>query len=90
VDTMLEMIGALTANNSSDPLAIADKSLFQAKVDIGGYLANTVGNTDIDLAGTAFDYLEFGVSVEDTKSYIDGQMSPLGQIDVASGDDLFA
>lgn len=90
VDTMLEMIGALTANNSSDPLAIADKELFQSKVDIGGYLANTVQNTDVDLASSAFDYLETGYSVEETKTFIDTEMGIIGQQEVSSGDDMFA
>jgi len=90
VDTMLEMIGALTANNSSDPLAIADKELFQSKVDIGGYLANTVQNTDVDLASAAFDYLESGYSVEETKTFIDTEMGIIGQSEVSQGDDMFA
>jgi len=70
VDTMLEMIGALSANNSDDPQAIADKVLFQAKVDIGGYLAVTLGSNDIDLAADAYQYLDSGNSVEDTVDYI--------------------
>lgn len=90
VDTMLEMIGALTANNSSDPLAIADKVLFQSKVDIGGYLANTVQNTDVDLASAAFNYLESGYSVEETKQFIDNEMGIVGQANVSSSEDLFA
>lgn len=90
VKTMLEMIGALTANNSSDPLAIADKVLFQSKVDIGGYLANTVQNTDVDLASTAFDYLEVGYTVEQTKDFIDTEMGIIGQSPEFGGDDLFA
>src|SRR5690606_25406925 len=49
VTTMLEMISALSANNSSDPLAILDKAMFQSKVDIGGYLSITVGNSDLGL-----------------------------------------
>jgi len=90
VDTMLEMIRALTLNNSSDPLAIADKELFQSKVDVGGYLANTVQNTDVDLASAAFDYLEAGNSLEDTKTFIDTEMGIIGQADAATGDDMFA
>jgi Domain of unknown function (DUF4214)/RTX calcium-binding nonapeptide repeat (4 copies)/Metallo-peptidase family M12B Reprolysin-like len=90
VETMLEMIGALTANNSSDPLAIGDKELFQAKVDIGGYLANTVQNTDVDLASAAFDYLESGYTVEETKTFIDTEMGVIGQAQETAGDDLFA
>jgi methionine-rich copper-binding protein CopC len=89
VDTMLEMISALTANNSSDPLAIADKALFQAKVDIGGYLANTVQNTDVGLASAAFDYLEAGGSVPETRDYIDAQIGLIGQQDISTSESLF-
>lgn len=88
VDTMLEMIGALTANNSSNPLAIADKALFQAKVDIGGYLANTIGNTDVNLSRAAFDYLESGAGLLGTKLYVDSQMELIGQAQIIAGDDL--
>jgi Domain of unknown function (DUF4214) len=90
VETMLEMIAALTANNSSDPLAIADKELFQSKVDLGGYLANTVGNTDVELARAAFDYLESGYSVEETRLFIDTEMGIIGQAQMQDSEDLFA
>jgi hypothetical protein len=84
VGTMLAIIEALTANNSSDPQAIQDKILFQAKVDIGGYLATSVGNEDVELAASAFAYLEAGNSIETTRAYIDDQMALIGQTTVAS------
>ena len=79
VETMLRMINALSANNSSDPDAIADKVLFQAKVDIGGYLANDQQSDDVELAASAFEYLEAGNSLAQTIAYVDGQLEAIGQ-----------
>lgn len=76
VDTMLAMIGTLSADNSDDPQAIADKVLFQAKVDLGGYLAATLGSGDIELATDAYEFLEEGNSVEETVAYINERYVP--------------
>lgn len=88
VTTMLEMISALSANNSSDPLAILDKAMFQSKVDIGGYLSITVGNSDLGLAKDAFNYLESRHSVTETRSYIDDAMIVIGQAQADAGEGI--
>lgn len=79
VATMLEMINALTSNNSSDPRALADKTLFQNKINLGGYLALSVASNDVVLARSVYEYLNDGHSLEDTIAYIDGQLGVLGQ-----------
>jgi RTX calcium-binding nonapeptide repeat (4 copies)/Domain of unknown function (DUF4214) len=90
VDTMLDMIDALTANNSADPLAVADKVLFNAKVDVAGYLATLVKNDDIQLASEVFDFLDAGNSVPAAVDYIDQQMAVIGQATGLDGDNLMA
>ena len=90
VDTMLRMINALSANNSDDPQAVADKILFEAKVDIGGYLATIAQSDNVDIAAQAFDYLEEGNSLEATVSFVNQQLGVIGQSSVETGDDLMA
>jgi hypothetical protein len=76
--TMLEMIDALTANNSSNPQALADKQLFQDKINVGGYLSLTRESDDITLAYSAYDYLNQGHTFDETISYIDAQLGVIG------------
>ena len=81
VDTMLRMIEALNANNSSDPDAISDKILFDAKVDLGGYLAISRGNNDLDLAADSYTYLEAGHTLTQAQAFVDARLDPIGTAD---------
>lgn len=81
------MIDALSSNNTweiQDPeiklLALSDKIVFNAKVDVGGYLASTLESDDLELAQSAYDLLEQRdtYSIEDAINFINDEVGLVG------------
>ncbi|MFA5631193.1 MAG: DUF4214 domain-containing protein [Porticoccaceae bacterium] len=95
--TMLNMINNLKNNPSEDPAFLADKALFEAKVEAGTWYAFTYGGNDPDEAKELFRLIEEeGLSVEDAIAQL--QIDPAetyvltanqDNITAGSGDDLF-